>query len=253
MKFTYIYKTSDGIRHVAEMSAESREEVFIALRQQKIKPIKVVAADGSKANGEVRAGSLRWTAIVVLSLLLLGAIIYIAELMYGDRTLRLPGTNIGDLVRSGSAGTPSDINIARPRVRKQLSLDDKGSVNCLKQIFNHPSEVFLVRFAEPGKPMMLPDVIDSEITDDFFDALQDEIVIKDEDDNAIVELKQVVAGLKEEAKMMVASGRNFNEIIQYFAMQQEMESKYRETIICGEGTKDEKNKLLSALGLQVIE
>ena len=33
------------------MDAESREAVFVALRKQGIKAIKVVAADGSKANG----------------------------------------------------------------------------------------------------------------------------------------------------------------------------------------------------------
>ena len=54
MKFTYAYKTSDGVRHEAAMDAESREAVFAALRQQGIKAIKVVAVDGSKANGEIR-------------------------------------------------------------------------------------------------------------------------------------------------------------------------------------------------------
>ena len=53
MKFTYAYKTSDGVRHEAAMDAESREAVFAALRERGIKAIKVVAADGSKANGEV--------------------------------------------------------------------------------------------------------------------------------------------------------------------------------------------------------
>ena len=52
MKYTYAYKTSDGARHEAAMEAASREAVFEALRAQGIKAIKVVAADGSKANGE---------------------------------------------------------------------------------------------------------------------------------------------------------------------------------------------------------
>ena len=54
MKYTYAYKTSDGTRHEASIDAESREAVFAALRAKGIKAIKVVAADGSKANGEVR-------------------------------------------------------------------------------------------------------------------------------------------------------------------------------------------------------
>lgn len=54
MKYTYAYKTSDGERHEDTMEGSSREDVFAALRAKGIKAIKVVAADGSKANGEVR-------------------------------------------------------------------------------------------------------------------------------------------------------------------------------------------------------
>ena len=54
MKYIYAYKTSDGTRHQSSMNADSREEVFISLRARGIKAIKVVAADGSKANGEIR-------------------------------------------------------------------------------------------------------------------------------------------------------------------------------------------------------
>ena len=53
MKYTYAYKTSDGVRHEDAMEADSREEVFVRLRERGIKAIKVVAADGSKANGEM--------------------------------------------------------------------------------------------------------------------------------------------------------------------------------------------------------
>ena len=56
MNYTYAYKTSDGKRHEAAMDAESRDAVFEALRRQGIRPIKVVAADGSKANGEKEEG-----------------------------------------------------------------------------------------------------------------------------------------------------------------------------------------------------
>ena len=64
MKYTYAYKTSDGVRHEDSMNASSREEVFMELRKRGIKAIKVVAADGSKANGEVRGIRKRSAAIV---------------------------------------------------------------------------------------------------------------------------------------------------------------------------------------------
>ena len=64
MKYFYAYKTSDGIRHEGSIEAESREAAFKALRAKGIKAIKVVAADGSKANGEIRGFRLR-TVIAV--------------------------------------------------------------------------------------------------------------------------------------------------------------------------------------------
>ena len=65
MKYTYAYKTSDGVRHEATMNAASRDEVFATLRKQGIKAIKVVAADGSKANGEIHGVRKRVVAALV--------------------------------------------------------------------------------------------------------------------------------------------------------------------------------------------
>ena len=80
MKYTYAYKTSDGIRHEDSMNASSREEVFATLRAQGIKAIKVVAADGSKANGEVRGVRKRAVAaLVALVAVLTGLVVYLFE------------------------------------------------------------------------------------------------------------------------------------------------------------------------------
>ena len=67
MKYTYAYNTSDGVRHEAAMEAESREAVFVTLRARGIKAIKVVAADGSKANGEIRGARKRTIAAAASS------------------------------------------------------------------------------------------------------------------------------------------------------------------------------------------
>lgn len=52
MIYTYAYKTPDGVRHEATIEAPSRDDAFLSLRSSGIRPIKVVAQDGSKANGE---------------------------------------------------------------------------------------------------------------------------------------------------------------------------------------------------------
>ena len=52
MKFIYTYRSSDGTRHTAEIEADDRNAAFAKLRSELgIKPIKVIAADGSKAIG----------------------------------------------------------------------------------------------------------------------------------------------------------------------------------------------------------
>ena len=77
MRYTYAYKTSDGARHEAAMDAESREAVFESLRAQGIKAIKVVAADGSKANGEIRGVRKRIVAAVsATAAVIAGAAVY---------------------------------------------------------------------------------------------------------------------------------------------------------------------------------
>ena len=72
MKYIYAYKESNGTRHEESMEAESREAVFKALREKGIKAIKVVAADGSKDNGEIRGFRLRTVIAVAVIAAVLG-------------------------------------------------------------------------------------------------------------------------------------------------------------------------------------
>lgn len=79
MKYAYAYKTSDGVRHESALDAASREEVFEELRRRGIRPIKVVAADGSKANGEVRGVRKRMAFLLALcAAALAGTLVYFA-------------------------------------------------------------------------------------------------------------------------------------------------------------------------------
>jgi len=85
MKYTYAYKDSGGKRHEESMDAASRDAVFAALRSRGIRPIKVVAADGSKANGEVRGIRRRVAvAIVLIAAVVVGAVAYFVGARSGD-------------------------------------------------------------------------------------------------------------------------------------------------------------------------
>ena len=136
MKFTYAYKTSDGTRHEESMDAESREAVFAALRQQGIKAIKVVAADGSKANGEVRGIRKRVVAAAVLGALclVLGAVVVV-----------LLGRGGGVI----DPALPWDSTVRR-QVVGDAAVIEKGVRTGWSDVFESEGERFLASFAIPG-------------------------------------------------------------------------------------------------------
>ena len=118
MKYTYVYKTSDGTRHEDSMNASSREEVFAELRKRGIKAIKVVAADGSKANGEVRGVRRRVVlAIVCFAVIVTGGVVYM-----------ITGSD------AGSIATKAHIETSNSRMRnasplpRQMIPGDRGRI-----------------------------------------------------------------------------------------------------------------------------
>lgn len=274
MRYRYAYKSSDGVRHEAEMEAESREAVFETLRAQGVRPIKVVAGDGSKANGEEarpwRRRGLVWAALAgalgaaAVAVALSGVLGTRGggEAMAGGGTHRSGAAAVegGEVAASGgsagaetarTAGRP-DGRVAKPRARRQIGLAAIVAATPLDAIFAHPSEALLARFAEPGKAVAVDVSGDRELAEDFRDALEEPILITADDSAETAELKRIVAGLKEESKMMSASGRTFEEAIAYFVAQQEMEARYREAILSRDSSVEEKNRLLSAIGLETI-
>ena len=82
MKYTYAYKTSDGVRHEAAIEAKSRDEAFELLRGQGIRPIKVVAPDGDVSRQPRR------TVVMVAILLaaVVGAAAFALVLLRGGAT-----------------------------------------------------------------------------------------------------------------------------------------------------------------------
>ena len=148
MKYTYAYKTSDGVRHEESMDAESREAVFAALREKGIKAIKVVAADGSKANGEVRGIAATGMSRPLLAAVIIGAAILavIGTVMVG-RGLR---------PRRGEPGVfvlPVDFDsTVRRQVIGDTAIIEKSIRTGWADVFELEGERFLASFAIPGVP-----------------------------------------------------------------------------------------------------
>ena len=136
MKYFYAYKTSDGKRHEAEIDAASREAVFESLRAQGIRAIKVVAADGSKANGEVRGVRTRVLAFsVAAAAILAGSLVYVFVAGNETRETRLPGEVESIRERLGDAYSALNMDrlldypavVAATNVTELFRLADRGA------------------------------------------------------------------------------------------------------------------------------
>ena len=200
MKYTFAYKTSDGTRHEATMEAESRDAVFAALRAKGVRPIKVVAADGSKANGEVRGVRKRVVAIiVVLAAAVVGGIAY------------FQGTRTGAaLAANPAAVSPRHQIYGDPAVMEGLERGDFAAV------LPRTGDQMLAVFAQPGKLMCAkganPRLLDATMEAAFAGYAKDElsaeqdIAIDASEARELRELKQIVNGIREEMRYYLANG-----------------------------------------------
>ena len=190
MKYTYAYKTSDGVRHEATMNAASRDEVFIELRKRGIKAIKVVAADGSKANGEIHGVRKRVVAALVAFVALgVGIVAYFS----GTRS----GGDLGD-----SATTAFATGQDRRQVIGDAAIIEKGIRNGWSDVFELEGERFLASFAIPGVKAGQRNTSEKE----FAAALEHKSTVADSDSLEARQIKSMVEGMKNEARRYLAAG-----------------------------------------------
>ena len=141
MKYIYVYRSSDGIRHEAEMDAASREEVFASLRERGIRAIKVIAADGSKANGEIRGVRKR----VVLVFVLAAIVLTVAVTLVGTAFHRGPQSSNGGL---GQTALPD--RAPRHQIYGDPALMQQLYETGFEEVFADPLDRYIAGYAQPG-------------------------------------------------------------------------------------------------------
>lgn len=177
------------------MKAASRDEVFAALRKQGIKAIKVVAADGSKANGEIHGVRKRVVAALVAFVALgVGVVAYFS----GTRT----GSDLG-----GSVKTSFQTDQARRQVIGDAAIIEKGIRNGWSDVFELEGERFLASFAIPGVKAGQRNTSEKEFTA----ALENKCVVADSDSLEARQIKAMVEGMKNEARRYLAAGGSIVE------------------------------------------
>ena len=256
MKYTYAYKTSDGIRHEDSINAASREEVFAELRKRGIKAIKVVAADGSKANGELRGVRKRAVAaLVALAAIGAGVVAY------------LGGTRTAAVVAANSAVvSPRHQIYGDPAIMKAFERGDFGDV------FSRDGDKMLAIFAQPGKLMCAKGVNPRHLgmangqLGTVFDhysktelSPDKDIAVSTNDSREVRELKQIVNGMRDEMRVYLANGngtphsfwrrlneRTLEEMRIYDRTKRELENEKSSEVW------EQKNEALRTLGLRTI-
>lgn len=195
MKYTYAYRDAQGTRHEASIEAESRDAAFSALRGRGIRPIKVVSADGAKANGELHGVRKRVVAAVAAIVAVgVGSVAY----FQGTRTGAI-------LAHSDAASAPRHQIYGDPAVLSEFGRGEFGAA------FVREGDRLLARFAQPGKIMGA-----KTLTEDEADALATyaesdlaalhDIAIADADCREVRELKQIVNGMRGEMREYLANG-----------------------------------------------
>ena len=183
------------------MNASSREEVFAALRAKGIKAIKVVADDGSKANGEVRGVRKRVVAVLVaLAAVCAGVVAYYIG---GERT----GANVAP---DPAVSSPRHQIYGDPAIVSRFESGD------FTEVLPRDGDRLLAIFAQPGK-LMCPKGADPRHlveADAILFANYAKSLLRPEDDLQILpgtprevqELKQIVNGMREEMREYLANG-----------------------------------------------
>ena len=192
MKYTYAYKTSDGVRHEATMNASSREEVFATLRKQGIKAIKVVASDGSKANGEVRGVRKR---VVVSLLLVVTLIVGVASYFSGTRSVE------------DVAVSQLQADQTRRQIIGDVAIIEKGILTGWSEVFELEGDRFLASFAIPGVKPGQRNTSETE----FMRALENVCDVKSNDSLEVRQIKAMVDGMKNEARSYLREGGTVRE------------------------------------------
>ncbi len=255
MKYTYAYKTSDGVRHEDSIEASSREEVFETLRARGIKAIKVVAADGSKANGEPPAS--RRPAALVLS----AGVLCVLLLLVAAAWWRLGGRPAGGVSPANSS--PRHQIYGDPATMEGLERGDFAAAlprmgDRMLAVFAQPGRFMCAKGADPRRIGADAEAAFAAYARDELDPSLD-VSVGDGGSREVRELRQIVNGMRAEMREYLANGngtarsywrrlneRTARELQIYERTRRELEGEKSDEVW------EQKNDALRRLGLRTI-
>lgn len=200
MKYHYVYRTGDGIRHTDVIEAPSRDAAFAALRANGIRPIKVQAEDGSRENGAPRPIRGRLLIISLLALIVTATIILLP---------RTPSTEPEFLVSQ-----------TRRQVIGDAAVIERGILTGWEDVFESDGDRFLASFAIPGARAGVRNVTEGEL----LRVLNEKPQAKDAEGIEARQIRSIVEGLKDEARAYLRAGGTIASYASRLTERQDAES-----------------------------
>lgn len=200
MKFTYQYKTSDGVRHTGVYAAPSKAAVYDGLRANGIKAFGVEPAHGflNRICGVI---GWRFAIIVLLALSLVAASVAYFRLVSED-------------------------SVFLSKTRRQIIGDavviEAGIKNGWHDVFAEEGERFLASFAVPGVPAGVRTTNAVELEK----ALGRVVGIAEGDSMEAKQIKSMVEGMKDELRGYLAEGGTIALYGERLVERQEQELSY---------------------------
>ena len=230
MKFTYTYRSSDGLRHTAEIEAESRDAAFAAIRRELgIKPIKVVAAgDNATDEGSGKsAASPRWGVVPVIALIVTIALIALVVWWWlSGRGATAPAQEPAAYTVNTPQG-PVTLRVAEPLPRQMIPGNRQRIEDDRDNVFTNAAERLLARFAEPGRAVAAPKG-EQPTEADFVACLREPIRVASSELTEHIDLKRIVSGMKREMRAYLAGGGTVDGYLAELEKRQKLEVSYRE-------------------------
>lgn len=217
--FVYYYKTPDDARHEGEIEAPDRDAAFAALRARGIRAIKVEPKGWVTGKGYAGAGRRGLVAVA----LAVAAVAGVLAFLLGRRVTE---DGLAETVVVTEQG-PVRLAPAAPLERQAIQGSRQRIEGAPTNLFATAEEVYLSRFAEPGRP--LPSGLPWTPAEDAFRrCLKEPIRVASSDYTEHVDLKRIVAGMKREAAAYLAGGGTAAGYFAELVRRQKMEIAYRE-------------------------
>lgn len=196
MKYQYFYQTKENENRSGWIAAKDRADAYTQLRRQGIRPYRVKGDD-----------PVRWQPWALGGTIAALALALVCALAFGR----------------GASGRP-------PQSRRQLTGErgviSRGLENGWEGVFATRLDRYLAAYAQPGWIAIPPEVTPEQVAA-FAQELAAPLVYGDAEAPEVVQLKDIVAGMRAEMKAYLDQGGSVADYLRFLENRQDDERAFR--------------------------